>query len=116
MSVYDLPLPPSVNNLFFNAKGRGGRIRTPLYNAWATEAGWEVARQRRGQPRVIGPVSLAYEVSDRARFDLGNSEKALTDLLVSTGVIQDDNKNIVRKISLEWSSSVNGVRVTITSM
>src|SRR4051812_8325581 len=83
--VIALPICPSTNNLFFNARpAHGGRARTPEYVAWVKEAGWLLASQR--PPQVLGRVSLLIEVAEpetKRRQDIGNREKAVTDLLVT---------------------------------
>lgn len=109
MIVVTLPVPPSVNALFFNAKK--GRVRTSIYNDWRNEAGWMLKQQK--AKAITGPVSIAYQVEDKGRFDLGNIEKAITDLLVTHGMIEGDDRAVVRKISMEWVSGISGCRVTV---
>lgn len=46
--------------------------------------------------------------------DLGNLEKATTDILVEHQVIEADSKRIVRKITLNWSKDIVGARVCIS--
>lgn len=107
-----VPFPPSVNALFANrqhGKGRG-RIATPAYTAWRTEAALRVNVQR--PARIEGPVHLEYTLADKSRCDLGNLEKALTDLLVSSALIEGDGPKIVRSINLAWGD-VEGARVVI---
>ena len=112
-AVYDLPLPPTANHLHFNVPGKG-RVKTDEYRQWITQAGWEVARQRRANGgKFTVPVALLYEIAEKRR-DLGNHEKPVSDLLVRQGVIEDDGPKFVREIVLRWSSDVPGVRVTIT--
>ncbi len=108
--VFSLPIPPSVNGLWAN-RAKGGRIRTKIYNAWREQAGWEIKRQR--PPQAQGAVLLAYEVAEAGRFDLGNVEKPLTDLLVEHQLIAGDDRKTVRGISLTWSDVLDGVLVTI---
>jgi Holliday junction resolvase RusA-like endonuclease len=110
--TYELPLPPSANNLFFNLPKGKGRAKTSQYRDWITKAGWAIAAQRKGAKRFDGPVSLLYEVG-KNRKDLGNHEKPLTDLLVHMDVIADDGPSVVREITLRWADVV-GVRVTVT--
>lgn len=110
MITLNLPKPPSVNTLFSNAPGRG-RVKTPAYRAWLEEAGWALLSQK--PAHVTGPVCLDYLIHDSGRADLGNLEKGLTDLLVSHEIIEDDNRSIVRRITLEWSPHVVGCRVHI---
>jgi Holliday junction resolvase RusA-like endonuclease len=113
MSTFILPMPPSVNGLWANGK-HGRRYRTQLYDSWIYEAGAEIMRQR--PKKHVGPVVLSYEVQEPAgkrKYDLGNREKAVTDLLVSHQIIQADDNTIVREIKLKWAPDINGVRVTI---
>lgn len=109
MIVIGLPIPPSSNSLFANAKK--GRVRTKNYNAWRTEAGWMLKQQK---PKPIqGPVSIAYEVEDAGRGDLDNYAKAVLDVLVSHGMIEGDGRAVVRKISMEWVPGIVGCRITV---
>lgn len=115
MSTFILPMPPSVNGLWANGK-HGKRYRTQLYDSWIYEAGAEIMRQR--PKKHVGPVVLSYEVQEPAgkrKYDLGNREKAVTDLLVSHQIIQADDNTIVREIKLKWATDVEGVRVTVAS-
>jgi crossover junction endodeoxyribonuclease RusA len=110
--ILTLPFPPSVNNLFVNV--RKGRVRSPKYDAWATEAAYELTRQR--ARRVAGPVSLLFEFEegrDKRKRDISNLVKAPEDLLVKFGIIAADDNTIVREIRLLWSDQVKGVRLTI---
>ena len=113
--VINLCMPPSTNNLFFNGSGRTGRVRTPEYNAWIKEAGYQLSRQH--PARIRGSrVDILIEVSDSEStmsWDVANREKAAVDLLVTHGVIVGDSKRHVRQITLRWAD-VAGVRVTIT--
>lgn len=109
--TFTLPFPPSVNGLWAN--GRSGRYRTQNYDEWIKEAGWELKRQH--PAKLKGPVALNYvfqDEKDKRKRDLGNLEKATTDLLVEHGIIEADDHTIVRRISLAWGQ-VDGVCVTI---
>lgn len=107
-ATYNLSSWISVNNLFLNVKGRG-RVISNDYRIWRDRMGWELLEQR--PKKIKGPVALRYEFK-RGRADLGNLEKACTDLLVTHGVIENDGPNIVREIVLTWGE-VEGVRVTV---
>ena len=109
--VIQLPLGPSSNNMFATVGKK--RIRTVEYKAWAMEAGYILNLQR--PPLMAGKVSLLIEVEEpktARRTDIGNKEKAVTDLLVSHRVIQGDDQRFVRQITLRWAD-VAGVRVTV---
>lgn len=125
--VVTLPMPPSVNELFFNVsetqrtaakiKGRSlpGRLKSEKYRSWLNHAGWELKVQR--QQPIHGPVAITYVVPDEGGCDLGNLEKATTDLLVRHGLIDGDGRKIVRKIvrkiAMEWSRHTERVQVTV---
>jgi Holliday junction resolvase RusA-like endonuclease len=114
MIVITLPFPPSTNNLFINTSR--GRIRSSKYDDWATEAGWELTRQRPG--KSVGPVSLLFEFQsnrDKRKRDITNLLKAPEDLLVKFGVIEADDNTIVKEIRARWNKDVVGVRVTVAS-
>lgn len=112
MTTISLPTPPSLNNMFFNVPGKG-RVKTKEYTNWSAAAGWTLITQK--PPKIAGPVALSYAFADEGRADLGNLEKAVSDLLVTYQVIEDDSRKIVRSIHLEWAASVeSGCRITIT--
>ena len=106
-----LPYPPTLNNLFVNAPGRG-RVASPEYRAWQLVAGLKINRQR--PTPVPGKVRVTYEFRkpDNIRRDLGNLEKAASDLLVKQGVIEDDC--LIEEITLRWVRDVPWeARVTV---
>jgi len=108
--VISLPKPPpSANNLFPTGRNRR-RYRSSDYEAWLFEAGYALERQK--PPELIGPVQLDYKFK-RGRVDLGNLEKATTDLLVKHGVIQGDSPKYVGDIRLRFAD-VPGLEITIT--
>jgi crossover junction endodeoxyribonuclease RusA len=105
----ELPLPPSVNALTFNRKG--GRSKTESYDAWLIEAGVLLNQQKPG--RIVGPYSLmAAFARPNKSSDLANREKALSDLLVKHGVIEDDR--FAESISLRWDHLVPSGAVYVT--
>lgn len=100
-------LPPSVNNIYFNAKA-GGRRKTDEYRDWITATSWHINQQH--PEKVTGdvvvdlfcrrPVNKDGSIS-KVRRDLDNLFKASLDLLVSNNLIEDDSKVVA--ISAEWS-------------
>ncbi len=71
-------------------------------------------KQQRPKP-IRGPVAIDYLVEDKGEIDIGNLEKAITDLLVAHGMIEGDGREVVRRIAMEWAN-VEGVRVTVTGV
>ncbi len=91
-----LPMPPSVNQLW---RPTGRRlILTEAYKAWRRDAGWTLAQQRPG--RISGAYCLMISACRASKLDLGNVEKAISDLLQQMRVI--DNDRLAESISLKW--------------
>ena len=100
MTEFRLPLPPSVNSLYANVPGKG-RIKSDRYRKWLSAAGWAIKEQR---PKPItGDYALWIycERPDQRKRDIGNLEKAVSDLLVKHGIISDDS--LAAEIHLYWS-------------
>lgn len=108
-----LDRPPSVNTLFVDrAKARGpkrgkfGRVPTDYYMNWRLVQKNIMIAQR--QKPVAGPVAVTLTVRDEGSGDLDNCCKAALDLLVFHRLIEDDNRKIVRRITLQWGNPVWG--------
>lgn len=110
--TFVLPFPVSVNNMFLNIPGRG-RIKSPKYRAWQTEAGWRLRQQRAVPIKGLVTIDIKAIKPDNRRRDLDNITKAIFDILVVNNVITDD-KMIVR-LTAEWSQSsdLSGISVTV---
>lgn len=110
----ELPMPPSVNNMFVNGKNGRGRFASPAYKGWRAEAGWMVKQQIRGR-KIDGPYKLdiALVKPHRGRLDLDNRLKAAIDLLVHLQVTPDDS--LLRKITAEWVEVGPPCFVTVSS-
>lgn len=110
---FSLPLPPSANQLWRSPPGSRRPIKSREYRVWLDVAALEVRRQH--VPITTGKIRVTYEVGrkDKRRRDLGNNEKALSDLLTLAGVIEDDS--LIDELRLVWR--VGGdVLVTVESM
>ncbi len=97
----DLPAPISTNDLWTIRKSRFGKhhlSRTHEYEAWLKSAGWSLVAQKPG--RVAGAYGLRLTVGRDSKIDLGNAEKAVSDLLEKYGVI--DNDRFASEIHLGW--------------
>jgi len=99
-----LPFPPSMNSLWRSVNGRN--VSSKKYRDWQALAVVELVGQTgigRGSPHVKGPYNMTatFDRPDRRRRDLGNLEKAGTDLLVTRGIIADDCN--AEQITLRWS-------------
>ena len=86
----DLPLAPTVNQLWCMNAGRGkDRRPTWLY----TDFQWETALEIRAmnpKPRVEGKYRARFQWPENDRADVDGRQKAALDILVKLGVTDDD--------------------------
>jgi hypothetical protein len=68
---------------------------------------------QRNLAQAVPHLGEVEEKPDKIRRDV-NYAKGVSDLLVKHKVIAADDNTIVRKIVMEWSPSVSGVRITIS--
>lgn len=116
MTRFYLPVGPSLNGMFKNA--RKGRMRTDQYKKWATTAG-HTLNLSRARP-VASPVAITMSFGRlNIQSDISNRCKALEDLLVTHGIIEDDSVKHVRRIVLEYTPetvSAGYVEILIATM
>ena len=104
---FRLPMPPSINGAYLNVPGRGRVAAKPL-RTWKAAAGASVQLALASidqRPVFGGRVDVALRVpipANGRNRDGDNCLKATLDMLVSTGVIADDNWRRVRASSVEW--------------
>jgi len=111
MTVIELPMPPTDNNLFGHAGNR--RYRTQAYENWILEAGHHLNRQCRAK---YESVSLLIEVATpktKKTYDLSKRRNAVEDLLVKHRIIPDDCYPYVMHITQTWAPDIDGIRVTV---
>jgi Holliday junction resolvase RusA-like endonuclease len=105
----ELPIPPSANALFRNVPKRG-RVKTSRYEAWLKEAGWLLKSQR--PEKIIGPYHITIAVAP-SRHDLGNLEKATSDLLQAHQVIENDGLAASILITRDTSLPPRTIKVVV---
>ena len=98
----NLEKPPSVNALFSTDWKTKRRFRSKAYENWLSNA--ETALWMTKWKPITGPVNITITVEDAGRVDLANHEKSICDFLVKHGLIEDDKRSIVRKITLQWGN------------
>lgn len=111
-----LPYPPTVNNLYRN--GAKGRFKTSGYKAWEAKCRGHADILRHVEektpggvrmsfsdpiPTIAGPYTITYTAQrpDRRRRDIGNLEKACSDMLQALGVIRDDCD--CERMTIQWA-------------
>ncbi len=90
MITLKLPMPPSVNALYRNVP-KVGRVKTQRYLTWFRAASNELRAQRPKKVRGEYVMTIFVERPDRRKRDLFNLPKAIEDLLVAHGVVEDDH-------------------------
>jgi Holliday junction resolvase RusA-like endonuclease len=108
-----LPRPLSVNNLFVNIPGRG-RVTSAAYQRWKDVADSMLWQQKKAMKRFKGPVSVTLTVEDKGRVDTDNIGKCLLDFLVRHEFIEDDRREIVRKLTIQYGD-IDGTHVLVES-
>lgn len=110
--VLELPFPPSINRLW---RGSGKRVyRSAEYTNWLEQAQWIVAAGR--HKPIVGnyEIYVLLRAPDRRRRDLDNfAFKAVSDLLVKTGLVQDDSH--AKLIASTWVEEGPGVTIMLQS-
>jgi Holliday junction resolvase RusA-like endonuclease len=101
---FNMPMPPSVNDLYRNVKGRG-RVKTSAYYDY-TALGIAAIKRQKVAPvpgRVV--VIAGFERKSMAA-DVDNRAKALFDVIVKAGVIRDDK--FITATALVWLPMASG--------
>lgn len=109
--VVNLPVPPSVNNLYFNSP-HGGRVMTAEGRAWCEDA---IDRLKAMRKATAYPVTIHYVIREyvRANRDGSNMEKALVDCMKKAKVIEDDDVRRVVGQSWRYEPTEDGVGVDV---
>ena len=98
----ELPLPPSVNNLFVTRGNR--RFKSPEYRAWLALVIPKLSRLK----RVAGPFEIVLTVFGEvsASRDIDNMIKPVVDACVKADVIGNDTIRQVRRVvaEMKWGS------------
>lgn len=107
-------IPPSINRFI----GRNNK-----YAYWAAKKEWDklvysyAVRRRPLIPYRRAKVHIHFLFPTRRKHDAGNMEKFITDGLVDSGVIQDDNcECIVLVLSGEYKKGERKTIVEVTEL
>ena len=96
--IYLPAIPPPLSACYRNARGPG-RAKTKRYEQWIKQC-WGTIRGNIEMVSGDTKVTYLYERPDRRARDLGNLEKATSDLL--TGLYIKDDSQIVH-MTLMWN-------------
>ena len=101
-----LPYPPSVNSLY---AGKGRRYKSKAYKAWFLEAGIAINGQTASVRGKKIKLTIRVHRPDKRVRDIANIEKAVSDLLVAHGILEDDSdiiSNTQLWIDEEWEDEL----------
>ena len=108
-------LPPTVNHMYLNARGR--RFRTEECQTYQLLTTLKLQRLWNDKPPFEGRAALhvVLTVANRRRWDIDNRLKALQDCLQLAGVIKDDRQIDYLSIKRLYTAK-NGTVLTLSSM
>ena len=106
-----IPMPPSVNSMYRNA-GKKGRVKSPSYKFWLDKA---VPLLRKWSRPLTYPVAIEIVIHEKmsARSDIDNRCKAVLDAMVAAGVLHDDGRKYVDRLSVRYAGDSTGVSVSV---
>ena len=86
--------------------------RSAEYVNWSKAAAWEIASQIKTRS-IQGPYKIRVEAvaPDKRRRDIDNLAKAISDVLVSAQVIEDDH--LCRELHMMWVETGPPIKVTL---
>src|SRR5215469_16582151 len=112
-TVLDLPVPPTVNRVR-RAHGRGSK----LLQEWKRQAGMAVMAA--GGLRKFTKMPDRFEVilvlDESAPIDLYACAKYTIDFARDLGLIQNDDKRFLRRVTIEWGAAEGRCRLVLRSM
>lgn len=83
---------------------------------WRDDFWWRLVQSKiRGTPKglISGAFEIEVTVSNDAKTDLDSSIKQIIDACVVYGLVPDDSPKYMRKITLQWGSIPEGIRVVL---
>ena len=112
MIVIELPYPPSVNALYRSMNGRNVLSKTAR-EYYSNRNIWSVKAQHTGK-RITDRIAVLIEFhpSSNRKIDIDNRGKAVLDMLMKAGVIEDDSQ--VDLLTISRQEVVKGGRCIVT--
>lgn len=113
-AVLYLPAPPSVNKT-----RKVHWLGHQRLKKWQGRADMSIMANggMRHIPRLPGRFEAIITLDENlSKLDLDNAAKALIDYARRLGVIIDDNKKYMRRVTIEWGHAPHGCRLTLRSV
>lgn len=83
---------------------RGGKmfnIPQKNYRDWHEMASWQLKNKVK-EPISRCEIELTFFSGDKRKYDLSNKAESVMDLLVDNCIIEDDNYEVVSRLTLVW--------------
>ena len=108
--TFDLPFPPTVNTYWRHDPKTRRTLLSRKGRAFKQEAVLAVRSQMLGLFPLDDPadVTITLHPPDKRKRDADNYGKAVMDALVDAGVLEDDNSEYVRSITVRWDEQRKG--------
>lgn len=108
-----LPWPPSVNHAYFNKAG-GGRGKSKKLRAFIGQVWASIYEQRIPRRFLSHPMRVTINQHARnGQGDCDNGVKCVLDTLVKSGVIADDNREIIRELVVRDGARAKTPYITV---
>ena len=103
-----IDVPPSIWNLYKRRRKNAGLCPSNSYTKWkrTNNHKFDELKPARFMTNVSVSIRFWGGKGIRGDFDIDNRIKALLDQLVRSGYIEDDNKNIVKKINISYEGDL----------
>lgn len=111
-------IPPSKKNskmLFKRNNGSMGILSSKRYRDWEEAFGYEILAQKHRLPSSFPAeakypfekctINILFHCKTKRVWDLTNKAESIMDGLVKFGVLADDNRFVVKQLSLEWNEN-----------
>lgn len=112
-TIIELPLPPSVNRLWRNRRGRSAPYTSPRYATWKRAADNAYLANKRAWAPIHGHFRavVTLNAAKRGNSDADNRLKALFDWLQRVELIENDK--LCDTLTVEWGYAPEGCRVAL---
>lgn len=110
--VIDCPMPPSVNAIWRNRRGRSKPYLDERYATWKRVFD-SIIMATVPRPKVLGNfiVSITLNAAKR-KGDADNRAKAVLDALQRCGIIENDK--LADSVTIRWGYAPDGCTVIVT--
>jgi len=100
----------NIKPMTVNKAWQGRRFKTPEYNGYTSHILWALKKHKF---RFKGEIEVEYRfyLKHYKTTDVGNLEKPLSDIIVKSGIIEDDR--FIKKITLEKFKGSDYIEIII---